>query len=84
MATTLSSDGGGNSSRSILALARREIRPVRGMYETAMQAARALVDTLAISTATARTILHHRALPFAPRDAERWAEVWAACRPERS
>lgn len=73
-----------HSSRSILALARREIRPVRGVYETGMQAARAVVDTLAISTGTARTILRHRALPFAPRDAARWAEVWAACRPQQS
>lgn len=72
------------STRSILALARREIKPVRGVYETGMQGARALVDTLAISAGMARTVLRHRALPFAPHDAARWVEVWAACRPEPS
>lgn len=74
----------GYSSRSILALARREGKHLRGVYEAGLQGARALVDTLAISTGMARTILRHRALPFAPRDAARWTEVWAACRPEQS
>ena len=69
------------SSRSILALAGREGKPLRGTFEVCMQGARALIDTLAISTGLARTILRHRAMPFAPRDAARWAEVWAACQP---
>lgn len=73
-----------HSSRSILALARREGKPLRGACEAGMQGARALADALAISTGMTQTILRHRALPFAPRDAARWAEVWTACRPEPS
>ena len=71
------------SSRSILELAGREDKPLRGLFEAGLQGARALIDTVAITTGMARTILRHRAMPFAPRDAARWAEVWAACQPGR-
>jgi glycosyltransferase involved in cell wall biosynthesis len=40
------------------------------------QAAKAVVDTIAISTGLERTLLRHRARPLSPRDAERWRNVW--------
>jgi glycosyltransferase involved in cell wall biosynthesis len=40
------------------------------------QAAKALVDVIAIATGLSRRILGHRALPFRESDAARWREIW--------
>lgn len=39
-------------------------------------AAKLAVEAVAIGTGLERTLLGHRAQPLAPRDAERWLEVW--------
>jgi glycosyltransferase involved in cell wall biosynthesis len=66
-------------SRAILRVSAREGRLPAGMAAVFMQAAKLALDTAAITTGTAKTLLKHRALPFANSEAERWRSVWAAC-----
>jgi hypothetical protein len=66
-------------SRAILRVSAREGRLPAGTAAVFMQAAKLALDTAAITTGTAKSLLRHRALPFANPEAERWRSVWAAC-----
>jgi glycosyltransferase involved in cell wall biosynthesis len=66
-------------SRAILRLTSRERRLPAGVAAVAGQAAKLAVDTFAIGTGLARTLLVHRALAAPNAEAERWRRVWAAC-----
>jgi hypothetical protein len=66
-------------SRAILRVSAREGRLPAGIAAVFTQAAKLALDTAAITTGTAKSLLRHRAMPFANPEAERWRSVWTAC-----
>jgi glycosyltransferase involved in cell wall biosynthesis len=63
-------------ARALARKARAGGGPLLAVRGLAGQAAKALVDVVAIATGLSRTILRHRAQPFPEADAARWHEVW--------
>ena len=63
-------------SRAIVKVARRERGLSRAVFPIVVQAAKGVVDAVAVMTGLERRILKHRARPLTRSDADRWAKVW--------
>jgi glycosyltransferase involved in cell wall biosynthesis len=63
-------------SRAIARKARATGSPLFALRGLTGQAAKALVDAIAVATGLSRRILRHRAQPFPESEGARWREVW--------
>jgi glycosyltransferase involved in cell wall biosynthesis len=63
-------------SRAIVHKARATGAPLFAVRGLTGQAAKALVDAVAIVAGVSRRVLRHRAQPFPDREGARWREVW--------
>jgi glycosyltransferase involved in cell wall biosynthesis len=63
-------------SRAIVRKARTTGSPLFALRGLTGQAAKALVDAIAVATGLSRRILRHRAQPFPESEGARWREVW--------
>ena len=62
--------------RSIWQAVWRDRKPWIGIVATVAQAARAMVETVAVVTGTERVLLPHRARPISAAQLDRWQAVW--------